>query len=67
MGTPYGFFPRDVPGFEHGFPVVWVPTLNSKAAVQLVEYLRDGIYLDAQTRVLRLHLLVLNRDADGFG
>lgn len=58
---------RGCSGFELGFPVVWVPSLDANDAATLVSYLLDGSYIDDRTRVLRLHLLSLNPDAEVFG
>jgi hypothetical protein len=67
VDTPYGFFPRRMAGFPLGYPVVWMSSLSSADARDLVQYLRDGNFLDEYTRTLSAYALTFNRDHLLFG
>jgi hypothetical protein len=66
-GAPYGFFPRQLPGYPVGFPVLLHNALPAARAAVLLQYLLDGNYLDGSTEVLTAELLAFNADLSVFG
>ncbi|KAK9804848.1 hypothetical protein WJX72_008548 [[Myrmecia] bisecta] len=60
IGTPFAFYQRDLPGWPTGFPVVVENQLSATRAGDIITYLQDGNYLDAQTQHLTATLVTYN-------
>ncbi|KAK3237827.1 hypothetical protein CYMTET_52123 [Cymbomonas tetramitiformis] len=62
-GTPYGFFPY---GSENHF-YIWVDiNLSANRSQQLLQYLQDGLYLDANTKALTVQIITYNAELHYF-
>ncbi|GMH32250.1 hypothetical protein BSKO_00084 [Bryopsis sp. KO-2023] len=66
-GAPFAFHHIPLPHIEDGFPVLLVNELSRYRASQLLQYLRYGQFLDAQTKDLTLELVTYNPDVKALG
>ena len=66
-GTPYGFFHRQVPKFEPGFPVVFDNRLLRRNASRLMSVVSEGNYLDDDTATVTARLLTFNEELQVYG
>ena len=80
-GTPYGFFPHRYDGKNHStknpiyimkgeessFKVYFTERISSKQAQRMVNYLKDGGFLDAQTSEVSVEIVTLNSNLNVFG
>ena len=46
LGTPYGFFHRELPGFAVGFPTVVDVSVDANRSQLLASYLVEGKFID---------------------
>jgi len=61
--VPYGFYHRAMTGYEPGFPVLVDINLNQKGAMRLLEYLSEGMYLEARnTKSVKASAVVYNAE-----
>lgn len=66
-GTPFAFHPISIPGFKNGFPVIATTSLTRYRAIDLIEYLKAGHFLDGQTEDMVMGILAYNPDAKALG
>lgn len=66
-GTPYGFFHRQLPGFDSGFPVVFDNRLLENGTSRLMSVLSEGNYLDDYTATVTARLLTFNQAKHVYG
>ena len=66
-GTPYGFFHRQLPNFDSGFPIVFDNRLLQADASRLMSVLSEGNYLDDHTATLTARLLTFNEELQVYG
>jgi len=60
QGVPYGFFSHSIANQPDGFPVFFDINLSEKAAYNLVQYLRDGFYMDELTDSVSMQMVLYN-------
>ena len=60
VGTPYGFFHRNVPGYEKGFPVYLDIAATRSNLGNLLQYLKEGLYFDFLTRSVTAQAVTYN-------
>ena len=48
-GVPFGFTHREVPGYDKGFPVFLDIAATRGATANLVQYLKEGLFIDPLT------------------
>lgn len=65
--TPYGFFHRQIPNFDPGFPVVFDNRLLPNDSLRLMSVLSEGNYLDADTATLTARLITFNEQLQVYG
>ncbi|KAK3241931.1 hypothetical protein CYMTET_48339 [Cymbomonas tetramitiformis] len=58
-GTPYGFFPY---GSRKDFHIWFDINLSRRRATRLLQYLQDGLYLDANTKSLNAQIITYNAE-----
>jgi hypothetical protein len=65
-GLPFGFFPDqgdpEVLDTTSRFPVVFDIDMNRTRALDVVEYLKEGGYLDSQSQVIQMKLILFNAE-----
>ena len=66
-GTPYGFFHRQLPDFDSGFPVVFDNRLLANGTARLMSVLSEGNYLDEATATVTARLLTFNEGLQVYG
>ena len=66
-GTPYGFFQRPLPNFDHGFPVVFDNRLLANDSSRLMSVLSEGNFLDDNTASVTARLLTFNAELQVYG
>lgn len=66
-GTPYGFFPRPLPKFDPGFPVVFDNRLLANDSSRFMSVLSEGNYLDDDTASVTARLLTFNAELQVYG
>lgn len=59
-GVPYGFFHREVPGYQSGFPVYIDIAATRGHVANLVQYLKEGLFFDASTRSVTAQAVTYN-------
>jgi len=65
-GLPYGFFVDQTsglgsaPDYKDDFPIYFDIDFSQQKALQMLQYIRDGFYLDKQTKVLSVRMLTYN-------
>jgi hypothetical protein len=79
-GTPIGFFPHSYDGVNHSrkspnsikqgedsaFKIYFTERMNGKYASNLINYLRDGKFLDEKTNTVSVEMRTINANADVF-
>eukprot|EP00892_Ulva_mutabilis_P001791 jgi/Ulvmu1/11612/UM008_0013.1 len=60
VGYPAAFFPRAVPDWPNGFPIMFPVQADLHTVHTLWQLLRDGFYIDAQTSTIALALATHN-------
>ena len=66
-GTPYGFHPRAMPGFQPGFPAVFANRLSQSDVQRLLVILYNGSFLDDATATLTARMLTFNSEEQVYG
>lgn len=66
QGVPYGFFSRPTKGYSPGYTVVFDTNLNYQQAVDRLQYLQDGFFIDNATKSLTVQLVTYNGDSGAF-
>ena len=65
---PWGFTPHPLAGYSSpGFPAFFDINLSAEDAAGWVQYLSDGLFLDARTRTLAARLVTYNARLRAFG
>eukprot|EP00891_Asterochloris_glomerata_P006683 jgi/Astpho2/6683/Aster-05036 len=57
MQTPYGFFPFNYHKAEQPFPLLVSSQVSQKRSRQVLQFIRDGDYLDGETHTLDVKLI----------
>ena len=60
VGTPYGFFHREVPGYPDGFPVFLDIASTRHNLGNMLQYLKEGLYFDTMTRSVTAQAVTYN-------
>ena len=60
VGTPYGFFHREVPGYPDGFPVFLDIASTRNNLGNMLQYLKEGLYFDSMTRSVTAQAVMYN-------
>ena len=66
-GTPFGFHPRSISGFQLGFPAIFDNRLSQNDSQRLLTVLTNGNYLDVDTATLTARLLTFNSELKVYG
>jgi hypothetical protein len=59
-GVPFGFTHREVPGYDKGFPVFLDIAATRGATANLVQYLKEGLFIDPLTRSISAQAVTYN-------
>ena len=60
VGTPFGFFHREVPGYQPGFPVYLDIAATRNNLGNMIQYIKDGLYIDHMTRSISAQAVTYN-------
>ena len=67
-GLPYGFFPQPMEGLQDGYPVLVSASVSLKRALQTLQYIQYGGFLNREaTDSLKLQMVLYNPTAIVFG
>ena len=67
-GLPYGFFHHPIEGLQDGYPVLVSAAISERRALQTLQYIQDGGYLNREaTDTLTLKMVLYNPAAVVFG
>jgi len=64
--TPYAFFSYPIPTYDDGYPIFIDINLKNSKAMEALEFLREGLYVNSKTGSLSAQIVVYNADLDHF-